>query len=323
MRRREPRAIQGIDDGCGMLGALRFYHEVERRLFRGQIEQESVVNDLENVSARLRDDGCHRCEGAGLIHDFHMKSDDSLQAREFARNDRIEDARIDVSAAQDDADVALGKTLGLSENGSETRCAGAFGNAFVQIEEGDDRVFHISLAYEHDIVDVFARDVDGARRYIFNGNTFANGSTAAYRLGIVDCSVHGREGFGFNADDLDIRAQSFCRSCNAADKTTATDRNNEDIEFGAVFEHFEGDGSLPSDDIVVIIRMNECFLLLVRDILGSGLCFSDGFAGKNDLGAHFLATEEFDRRGAFGHDERDAHAHFTRVKCNCLRVVSR
>ena len=81
-----------------------------------------------------------------------------LVALEFAHHDRGENARIDIAAAQDEADLAAAEALRLGQHGGEAGGARAFRHGLLQGEIGVDRALELRLVDQHDVGDQFAHD---------------------------------------------------------------------------------------------------------------------------------------------------------------------
>ena len=76
-----------------------------------------------------------------------------MLALELAIDDRGEDARVDIAAAQDEADLASAEMRGVGQHRREPRRARAFGKRLLMGEIGHHRALDIALADQAHIVD--------------------------------------------------------------------------------------------------------------------------------------------------------------------------
>src|SRR5580698_7425421 len=120
----------------------------------------------------------------------------------------------------------------------------------------------LELAYRYDVVhvlaDVFKIDGsdtltaqairDGAGGLL--GGRFGNLSGAEAGLGIS------RE-LGLDSDDLDGRFAEFDGGGDAADHAPTADRDENRLDDGQIFENFQTDGTLASDDFLVVKGRND------------------------------------------------------------------
>ena len=70
------------------------------------VEEQPAVIDLEDIGAERAEPRRDLPEHAGPVGNGEAERDDAVLALEFAHHDRGEDARIDIAAAQDQADLA-------------------------------------------------------------------------------------------------------------------------------------------------------------------------------------------------------------------------
>jgi hypothetical protein len=113
---------------------------------------------------------------------------------------------------------------------------------------------------------------------------------------------HGRIEPAFDADDLDRRVCAARGDGIAGDQPAAADRDDENVEVGRVFQHFERDGALTGDDVRIVVRMHPDQIALGRDRLGARLRFGERLAVEHDVGAMRLGGFDFHERRRHRHD---------------------
>ena len=75
--------------------------------------------DVKNIGAELAEPRRDLPKTPGPVRNGEAERDDALVTFEFAHHDGGEDARIDVAAAQDQADLAAAKPGRLGQHGGE------------------------------------------------------------------------------------------------------------------------------------------------------------------------------------------------------------
>ena len=103
------------------------------------------------------------------------------------------------------------------------------------------------------------------------------------------------------ADDRDLRIERFGRHRNSGNQPAAADRNDQHLEIGHVFEHFQRDRALAGDDVLVVVRMHPGQIALVRHGFGARLRLRDAFTVQHDLGAVGLGRRHLHERRRHRH----------------------
>ena len=77
---------------------------------------------------------------------------------------------------------------------------------------------------------------------------------------------------------------SFCCNGHTGNETTPTHRNQKHLQIRESLQHLQGDGSLPSNNLLIIIRMNELQAPVAGKFLGVGTSRIQTRAVKDHLG---------------------------------------
>src|SRR5205085_7234936 len=120
-------AVLGFDDDVE-LGALD----------RGVVKQALVV-DLDDIAGMLADHPGEPGEGARDVGQFRAQPDQPALMYQTAHQDRGEEPRVDIAAANDNADSPAAKPLRRGQHGGETGGARPLDHQFLTLEQNLDR----------------------------------------------------------------------------------------------------------------------------------------------------------------------------------------
>ena len=149
------------DDFIDVIRAACFDHGVDlRKLCRHVIEQ-ALVEDLDDVAAAAADRGGDRRQHARLVRDVDAKSGKASVAGHVPVQDRCQQTRIDIAAADDDANALAGKGRAMLMQRGDARGARTFGNDPLLFDKASDGPFERLFVDQKDIIDEIGDD--GAR----------------------------------------------------------------------------------------------------------------------------------------------------------------
>ena len=212
--------------------------------------------DAQDVGAEFAEPGRDLAQNSRPIRDGEAERDDAVGALQFAHHDGREDARIDIAAAQDQADLAAAESLRLGQHGGKPGGAGPFRHGLLQREKGIDRALDQRLVDQNDVADEFAHDRQRQLADIAHRNAFGQRRAAARPVALVDRIPHRRIERAFDADDLDRGLLRPRGDGAAGDQPAAADRNDQHVEVGHLLQHFQRDRPLAGDDVRIVVGVN-------------------------------------------------------------------
>ena len=118
----------------------------------------AAVLDLEDVGAKLAEHRRDLPEQPRPVGDREAERHDPLLAFELAHHDRGEQTRIDVAAAEYEADLLALEALRLREQRREPRGARALRHRLLQGEIGVHRTLDVLFVNQHNVGNEFAHD---------------------------------------------------------------------------------------------------------------------------------------------------------------------
>ena len=142
---------------------------------------------------------------------------------------------------------------------------------------------------------------------------------AVRRLG----SDHGVGPLGLNADDFDLRRQTFYRFRHPGDQSAATDRNNDRPDFRQLPQNLQPDGSLPRHHRRIIKSVNKRQSVRRRQLFGPGIGFVIGRSRQHHFRAIAARGADFGQWRRFRHDNHGPDSCLPRRIGHALRMVSR
>src|SRR5258708_9562692 len=191
-----------------------------------------------------------------------------------------------VVAAADDADDGFAfDCFGIIVQGCDAKGAGRFDDDGVFIVQFEDGGAYFSFGHEVHIVQHFAADAEGEGSYSFHCVAVheAFDAVQGHRGPALQGCRHGGGSFGFEADDL-------CRggfhleiaACSGSEAATS-DRGEQVIDLGQVFQDLHGYGALSFDDPEIVKRRDKGHCMFFGELPGCYGAVIKGGAGEDDL----------------------------------------
>ena len=140
---------------------------------------------------------------------------------------------------------------------------------------------------------------------------------------VVEGVLHAGRARGLHAVDLYLGTQALDGERHAGDQAAAADRHDDRVHIGQLVEDFETNRSLPCDDQLVIIRMNEGHAGLLLQLHGAVMRVVVGALDQLDLGTEALCALYLHNRGTVRHTDNAFDAHAGRGQRHALRMVAR
>ena len=223
-----------------------------------------------DVAAGAADQAGDAGELARQVADHQPQPHDPAVAHQTAQQHGSEQARVDIAAAQHEADLAAGKVLRIGQQRSQAGGTGAFGHRLLDFEEEGDGALDGHLVDRQHAIDQGAGD--GQRRLadVADGDALGDGVAAHRDLLAGQELAHRRIARRFDADHLHVGPQAARRDGAAGDHAAAAHRHDQRVELGYVFEHFQRDGALARDDAWIVVGMDEDQLLGLGQAVGLG-----------------------------------------------------
>src|SRR4029079_11550531 len=122
------------------------------------VQEHAPVRNFENVCPEMPEKGGNAAEHARPVIDLNAQVDDAVLALELAIDYRGENARIDIAAAQHQADFALAEMSGVAESGGATGGPSALGLRLLVRQVSHDGALDVASADEAHIVDILLGD---------------------------------------------------------------------------------------------------------------------------------------------------------------------
>jgi hypothetical protein len=224
------------------MGAIAgFDGDIEARAACGHVEEQSAVMNFEDVRAELAEQGGNGTERPGPVLNGDAVADDPVVAFQLTHHDRSCDTRIDIAAAQDEADFPALEARRIGEHGGEPGGAGAFGHGLLQREEGIHRALELNFFREEDVGNQLPDDRQRQLADVFDCDSFGNGHARTGTLLAVKCIPHRGIERGLDANDFDAGFDRLGGDCDSGNEPTAANRNDQCFDLGAIFQKFEGD----------------------------------------------------------------------------------
>jgi hypothetical protein len=124
----------------------------------------------------------------------------------------------------------------------------------------------------------------------------------------VDRVPHRRIKRTFDANDLDCGFYGVRGDGVPGDQPAATDRDDENLQIGRVFQHFQRNGALTGDNVRIVIGMDPDQVLLLSDFLGAQLRLRQRLSAEYNAGAMRLGRLHLHERRRDRHDDGGGNA---------------
>ena len=281
--------------------------------------------DADDVRTAGRDNIADQAQLAGLVLQRDHQVRLAPAHNKAAGDDAGQNVHVDV-AAGNQADRFLARQRQLAEQcGGHRRGTCALGDELLVLHQRQNGRGDLVLADRNDLVHVLADHVERRLAGRLDRNAVGKGHGAVQRFifVVVEGVLHAGRTRGLHAVDLYLRAQALDGERHAGDQTAAADRHDDRVHIGQLVEDFETNRSLPCDDQLVIIRMNEGHAGLLLQLHGAVMRVVVGALDQLDLGTEALCALYLHNRGTVRHTDNAFDAHTGRGQCHALRMVAR
>ena len=149
-----------------------------------------------------------------------------------ALDDPREQSDVDISAADQNADILSAKRNFLVQHRGGANCARAFGERLFFFEHNQNGVGDFFVIDGDDIVDILLRERKSNFAGASHGDAVGDGFVGGQgdQLVLLESGFHGRELGGLNTDHSRLRAGFFHRASDAADEASAAYRDDDSIQ---------------------------------------------------------------------------------------------
>ena len=305
-----------------MLGAAGVQHHLQLRGLRRQRGEGALVLDFLDVGPGAADHGGGTRQFARHIAAGHADARQPAGAHHAALDDRRQHHRIDVAAAQHDADLAAGEARLVADQRRQPNRARTLHHRLFDLQQHHDRLLDVAFRHQHDVVDLLTHDLPRQQAGLAYRDALGQRSRRAGHLGALEQRVHGRKVLGLHTDDLDAGPQSARGGGDAGNQPAAADGDAQAVDIGMRSEHLQRDRALPGDHRGIVVRMHHRQAALGRHPGGLGLGVIEAVAAQDDLGAEAARALDLHRGREARHHDYRRHAHPLRVVRHALRVIA-
>src|SRR5262249_45048289 len=155
--------------------------------------------------------------------------------------------RIDIAAADHDADAPAAKPLRRGEHRGNTGGPGALDDQLLAFEQGYDRAFDSDVVDQQDLRDERLDDAPREAPRLLDGNALgeSRGRGGRPRILAAHQAIHRRVKGRLDPDDLDLGVERLGSDRNPGNQPTAADRHYDRVEIGPIGEQLEPNRALP------------------------------------------------------------------------------
>ena len=191
---------------------------------------------------------------------------------------------------------------------------------------GDRQLLHPQLQLgfvEHqDLLDMALDDRAGAGAWVFDRDALGDGRSAARRLGSGDGAGHGRVGRRLHPNQADGGVQRLGGNGDAGHQAAAADRRDDGVDLRRILEDFQPDGSLPGDDAVVVVGMDQGQAISLHQLVGEGDQVGEFVALLQHPGAEAFGAGDLGEGRAKRHGDSCRNAQPAGVVGDALGVIA-
>ena len=141
-----------------MRGAARLHDDLDLDALDRERREGALVLDLVDVGAEAGEQRGDLGERAGDVADVDAQAHEPARLDHAALDDLGQHQRLDVAAAEDEADLLAGEARRLLHQRREADRAGAFDDRLLDLEQHQDRLLDVVLGDQDDVVDEGADD---------------------------------------------------------------------------------------------------------------------------------------------------------------------
>ena len=306
-----------------MLAVAALQHELDFGRFHRHRAEHPLVLHVDDVAARLADHRGDARQAAGEIGQGDAQPHQPAVAHQAAHQHRREQARIDVAAADRDADAPAGEAAGMLQQRGKAGGPGAFGHRLLDLDQLDHRGLDRFFRDHQDLVDELADQRQRQFAGIAHRHAFGDRVAADIHRQSLQALVHGAPVARFHAAHLDRRFDGLGGQRHAGNEPAAAHRYHERVERGRLLEHFQRHRALARDDGRIVVGMDEGEALARLQHARVARGIGERVALDHHLRAmHLRALDLAVGRAARHHDHR-AQAETRRVVGHALRMVAR
>ena len=140
---------------------------------------------------------------------------------------------------------------------------------------------------------------------------------------LVQAAVHTGGTLGLYAVHLDLRAQGLDGKGNTGNQSAAAHRHHHSIHIRQLVKDLQADGTLPGDDLLVIVGVDKGHVVLLLQLHGLVVGFVVGAGHKADLRAQIFGVFHLHQGCAVRHTDDAADAAPGSGQRHALRMVAR
>ena len=281
--------------------------------------------DADDICAAGRDNVADQAQLAGLVLQGNHQVRLTAAHDQAAGDDTGENVHINV-AAGNQADGFLARQRQLAEQrGSHRRGTCALGHELLVLHQRQDGGGDLVLTDRDNVVHVLAHHVKGRLTGRLDRNAVGKGHGGVQRLVlvVVERVLHAGGTRRLHAVDFYLGTQALDGKRHAGNQTAAADGHDDRIHIGQLVEDLQADGSLPRDDQLVVIGVDEGHAGLLLQFHGAVMGVVVGALDQLDLCAQPLGAFHFHNGGTIRHTDNALDAHAGGGQRHALRVVAR
>ena len=140
---------------------------------------------------------------------------------------------------------------------------------------------------------------------------------------LVQAAVHTGGTLGLYAVHLDLRAQGLDGKGNTGNQSAAAHRHHHSVHIRQLVKDLQADGTLPGDDLLVIVGVDKGHVVLLLQLHGLVVGFVVGAGHKTDLRAQIFGVFHLHQGCAVRHTDDAADAAPGSRQRHPLRMVAR
>ena len=257
-----------------------------------------------------------QCDGQVCLAAAHHKT---------AGDDAVQDVHINVAAGDDAGHLfALHRQL-VEQYCCHRHSACTLGHQLLVLHQGEDGRRRLVLGHGNDIVHILLAQLIGqlARGLDLNAVRKGGSRFQGLVLVLVQAAVHTGSTLGLYAVHLDLWAQSLDGKGNAGNQSAAAHRHHHSIHIRQLVEDLQANGSLPGNDLLVIVGVDKGHVVLLLQLHGLVVGFVVGAGHKADLRAQIFGVLHLHQGCAVRHTDDAADAAPGSRQRHTLRMVAR
>ena len=285
----------------------------------------AFMGDGKDVGIGAGNKGQELDQFARDVGDDGLEEDLALRLDQALVDDAGHIVDVDVAAADEGCDFLVADAGNLAAHESCDRYGtGPFGNGLAPFQENQDSAGDFRFIDGDDFIDVFLTDIIGQVARCLDGDAIGQSSLAVVGndLSFFDGFLHGRHVFRLDADDFDLRVDVLSGYGQAGNEAAAANRCDDSIDFGKLFDDFQGNRPLAGNDFRVVEGMDEGIAVFRRQFNGFGCGFIEEIPVEDDIGTVAAGRRNLAQGSVFRHADDGLAAIFAGSQSHALGVVS-